>query len=131
MKERLAVMEKELEAITETNGQLKSDKLNSEKCYRDEIDSLNQNHRTTELELKKYVCSFDGKNADFAKLEAENSDIKQRLFVFGEFYTKLRDAYLQNRNVTDLNDKLCLDALKYDNSSKKCYPLFIYWFSKT
>ena len=111
-------LEDELKTCKSANSELMGKMIKMEKGYREEIDSLNQNYRTTELELKKYVCTFEGKSVDLAKLEKENADLRNRLFVFGEFYTKLRDTYMQNQHVTDLNDKLTIDSIKYDNEGK-------------
>lgn len=117
MKSQLAKTENELNEFKVKCQQLESELSQMDKRYREEIKSLQENYRIIDNELKKYQTSFEGKNADMVKLTDENSDLKRRLFVYGEFYTKLRDSYMQNRNVTtDLNDKLCTDALKYDNT---------------
>lgn len=117
MKNQLAKTENELDELKGKCQQLEIEHSQMEKRYTEEIKSLQENYRMIDTELKKYQTSFEGKNSDLVKLSDENSDLKRRLFVYGEFYNKLRDSYMQSRNVTtDLNEKLCIDALKNENS---------------
>lgn len=123
MKNQLAKTENELDELKGKCQQLEIEHSQMEKRYTEEIKSLQENYRMIDTELKKYQTSFEGKNSDLVKLSDENSDLKRRLFVYGEFYNKLRDSYMQSRNVTtDLNEKLCIDALKNENSCKFLRP---------
>lgn len=119
MKSQLAKTEKELGDFKVKCQQLEGELSQLDKRYKEEIQSLTENYVVIDNELKKYQTSFEGKSSDMVKLAEENSDLKRRLFVYCEFYTKLRDSYMQNRNATtDINEKLGAEALKHDNSGK-------------
>nr|XP_027195920.1 putative uncharacterized protein DDB_G0282133 [Dermatophagoides pteronyssinus] len=94
--------------------ELLNEKINLEQHYRLEIDGLNKNFRHKEVELNKFLCSFD-KNIDLMKLEQENLELKNRMFLFGEYCGKIKDAYCHLKSMPDLNDKFINESLKFEN----------------
>jgi len=116
MKEKINKLEEESTTYKNQCQLLQNEKNNLEKRYKEEIFTLNCNYQTTQQELAKYLCNFNGNISDFAKLQSENLELKNQLFIFGEYYNKIRDLYLKSKNANDLNDKLLIDSLKYENN---------------
>ncbi|OTF69463.1 hypothetical protein BLA29_005933, partial [Euroglyphus maynei] len=97
--------------------ELLNEKTSLELHYRLEIDSLNKNFRDKEVELNKFLCNFD-KNVDIMKLEQENLELKNKLFLFGEYCGKIRDAYCHMKSMPNLNDKFINESLRFENEGK-------------
>lgn len=120
MNDKMAKLENELESCNVRCQQLQIEKNNQERLYKDEIKSLNENYRTSENELNRYICTYKNKQSDLNRLEAENAKLKNRLFLFGESYTKIKDLYLKSKMVADHNqtEQLNIRSLKYDFDGK-------------
>lgn len=98
---------------------LEHDKISIERSFKKEIQTLNQNYHKTELELNKHLCNYINKNADLAQLEKENTDLRSQLFLFGEFYSKIRDSYLKSKSHTDTKNDLLINSLECENTGNE------------
>lgn len=94
--------------------ELLNEKTSLELHYRLEIDGLNKNFRSKEVELNRFLCNFD-KNVDLMKLEQENLELKNRMFLLGEFCGKIRSAYSHMKSAPEINDKFIYEALRFEN----------------
>lgn len=94
-------------------------RISLERNYRKELSELNKNYHEAELELNRYLCIFGNKNIDLVQLEKENSDLRNQLFLFGEFYEKIRDSYRKTRDSADAKDELLLNSLRSENRGMK------------